>query len=272
MGKLAIGSAFLLLLLLAGCGSNPADQGSSTLTIQAAVGGFASTSNIDNVGLRVSGNDFDPILLDTAFVDGKAVFRLELPYGTDRLFEMWASSEGTVLFAGDTTANVIASAPTTVNVLLEPQVTMLRVAPAFREVELNVPETLEVMIHNVDSLFGVAFTLDYNPQIISIAYDTIAVKRGAFFDTSDIFFQHRDPAELGQRAIGLSLKGNGTAQGLSGSGTLVRLIYTGIAPGRTTIEFLDFVDHQPMMINWRGESLPRTGELYAEPGEVLVIE
>lgn len=262
----------LVLLLLTGCGSNPADQGKATLTIQTVVSGFASASSIDSVGLRVSGDDFDPILMATEFVDGEVVFQLELPYGTDRLFEMWASSEGTVLFAGDTTTDVTAGAATKVDVFLEPQVTMMRVAPAFREIEISGQDTLDIMLHLVDSVFALAFTVEYDPEVISIAYDTFAVKRGDFFDDSAIFFHHRDPATPGQRSFSLTLKGDGTAQGVSGTGTLVRLIFTALVPGRTTIDFLDFADQRPIMINWRGESLPRTGELYIEPGEVQVIE
>jgi hypothetical protein len=263
-----------MLALLLGCsGNNPAGHDTGTVRIQAAVSGFSVAGNVDTVGLRVSGDDFQPIVLNSGFLDGVAIFELELPYGTERLFEMWASAgDGTILFAGDTITDVIAGVQTAVDILLEPQVTMLRIAPAFRELSLNEPETLTVMIHHADSVFGIAFGLRYDPDIISIAYNTFDVKQGAFFDTTDIFFHHRDSTELTERFFAFSLLGDGEPQGLSGTGDLVHLIYTAKAPGFTVIEFLDFEDHRPMMVNWRGESLPRTGRLYIEPGEVRVID
>lgn len=275
MRRIALILVIGVVALILGCSSdNPIGGGTATMTIQAGLSGLAANTNVSFVGLRVSGSDFQPIERETVLVAGAATFELELPVGTDRLFEMWAAAaDSTILFAGDTTADVVTGLTTKVDILLEPQVQMLRFAPAFNELHVGERDTIDIMIYNIDSLFGATFVVSYLPQLVHIDYDTAALLLGDLFAGEDpIRFQHVEPPDTGLRFLAVTLKNNNEPQGLSGSGSLLRLVYTATAPGDCPFEFLEFEDHGPMMINWRGESLPRTGELYIEPGEVRVIE
>jgi len=52
----------------------------------------------------------------------------------------------------------------------------------------------------------------------------------------------------------------------------VQIVYTALSVDTMALEIVETVNLAPILIDWRGNRLPREGQLYIENGEVEVIE
>lgn len=245
----------------------PTSPQGASITIATSLSGLEMAGSVARVTLEVSGSDFATITRDLTFADGEASTVLEIPFGANRRFLMTAyDAEDVVLYRGETSVDIIAGAPTVVDILLEPQVRMMRMTPLFQQTAIGDFDTLSVIINDIDSLFGVAFRLVYDTSIIGIS----SVSAGGFLDPSALLFSYMDSNYV---AITHVLKGTQEPQGVSGSGTLIEIVYTGKAAGRTQLLLQNAQGGAAdELIDWQGERLPRSGTLYIENAEVEVIE
>jgi hypothetical protein len=238
-----------------------------SITIATSLSGLEMAGSITSVTLEVSGSDFETITRELTFTDGEASTVLEIPFGANRHFLMLAyGAENVVLYRGETSVDIIAGAPTIVDILLEPQVKMMRISPAFQQTAVGDSDTLNVNINDIDSLFGVAFRLVYDTSIIEIS----SVSAGGFLNPNALLFSYIDSNYV---AITHVLRGTQEPQGVSGSGTLVEIVYTAKAAGRTQLMLQNSQGGAANeFIDWQGGHLPRSGTLYSENAEVEVIE
>ncbi|MCK4858185.1 MAG: hypothetical protein KAT58_09470, partial [candidate division Zixibacteria bacterium] len=141
----------------------------------------------------------------------------------------------------------------------------------YSETLLGSTDTFKVMIHHIDSLFGIALRIRYDPEIISIT----GVIPGDVFSSADfIFFPWVDSDYV---ALGYSLQarqdtlGVNLPQGVSPrSATIAEIVYEARGLGPTTLNFLQEEGKSPKLIDWQGNPLPRQEHLYIENGEVEV--
>jgi hypothetical protein len=112
------------------------------------------------------------------------------------------------------------------------------------------------------ALFGISFRLEFD----SLLLNAVDSDPGTVFAGRDPLFL--SVTQSGYVAIGLSLKGNQQAQGVSGNGSLATLVLSpkgvGVSAIRIRPETLELID-------WQGNRLPRSGILYIEDGEVQIV-
>jgi hypothetical protein len=278
--KATVATIWLLLViafLAAGCSQDtPTGSGSAVMSVTASCEALGIGSKVSGVGLQVSGDNFDEISKTAELINGEATLEIEVPFGASRLFEMWAyDMDSVVLYRGDTTADVVASEPTFVTVNLEPQVTMLRAAPLFSQVASGSQDTVAIEIHDIDSLYGAAFRIHYDPDKLLIEFrerEPLWVIPGDFFDPSEAIFFHHIVADSDFVAITYVLRGDiPGAVGSSGSGVLAYIVYQGLESGRSPLNFREIEGEAPMLIDRYGRRLPLDGDLYVESGEVEVL-
>lgn len=254
-------------LLLAACSSDlPTSPEGTEVTVATSLHELAMGSSVTRVVLEISGADFATFSQELTLTDGEASITLQVPFGASRLFRMSAYDANDVLvYFGETTADVIAGASTVVDILMAPQVSMMRISPMFEQAYVEDTLTLQVMIHDVDSLFGVFFRIEYNPDLI----DIVDIARGNIFpaDASIIL----TIGESNYVAVGYTLLGNQPFKGFSGSGVVVEIVYTAKAEGRSPLEFVHVQGETPLLTNWQGERLPQLESLYFENAEVEII-
>ncbi|MEA2031596.1 MAG: hypothetical protein U9N55_08415, partial [candidate division Zixibacteria bacterium] len=115
---------------------------------------------------------------------------LEIPVGLNRLFEVEAlDAAGNVLYQGEEMDSVSSEVTITVQVTLEPMVSLLKLQPRFVEVDEGKSFTFDTRIFNVKNLYDLTFRVYYdstllrfdsvmrssdnNSEEINFSYDTI---------------------------------------------------------------------------------------------------
>ncbi|MGB5105523.1 MAG: cohesin domain-containing protein [Candidatus Zixiibacteriota bacterium] len=253
----------LFTLALFGCSGNQTNSsGAKEIVISSLLKNLGLGANINSIVLSVSGAGFDDITRTVDIVDGAATIILDVPIGEDRTFAMTAfDAESVALYSGSTIADVLAGQVTEVNIRLEPLVAMIRVSPMFTETDTDTQKPIRIFVHNVDSLFGASFRLEYDTNIVAVA----SVTEGNIFgDRETLFFTQQRP---GYVAVAFTLLGNQSPQGVSSDGTLAVIQLTPRLAGTTA---LAIPQNTLNLIDWQSNTLPRQGVLYIEEGEIRV--
>ncbi len=253
-------------LLLSSCSLSDSPTGQNNqLTVQAVLKQADLGSSVTNVRLTITGDGIEDIVKDTVFVDGIATFEVEVPTGQDLTFTMMAMDiEGTVLYQGSEVTQIAPVGSATVNIKLEPQVPMIRVTPLYQQLT-STSETnqLRVEIHNVNALFGASFRIEFDSTIVKVGN----VTEGSIFGQNQTIFFSRN--EGNYVAVGLTIQGNQTQQGVDGGGIVATFdLLPGTASGTTDITINpDTIQ----LVDWQGNHLPAAGQLYIENGEVEAV-
>lgn len=257
----------ILILVISGlwlgCSTDaPNSSGSKEIVISSLLKDYGLGANIASIVLTVSGEGFESFSREMAIVDGEATSVIDVPLGEDRTFAMTAlDAEDVGLYSGSTVADVFAGSATEVIIKMNPLVPMIRVSPMFTTTDVSSPQTIRIYVHNVDSLFGVSLRLEYDTSVVTFA----SASAGSLFSGQDpIFFTLNRPGYL---AIAYSLKGNQSPQGVSEDGTVAVIQFTPRAAGRS---YLRIPALTASLVDWQGQALPRSGNLYIEEGEFEV--
>jgi general secretion pathway protein D len=107
----------------------------------------------------------------------------------------------------------------------------LRFQPAQARVTAGESVSVDVAVENVTALFAVPFALRFDPQVVEL----VEVHHGGFLGGEQpVALVHRVDKEAGTAIVSLSRPpGSG---GTSGSGTLVTLVFKGVAAGRSPLQ------------------------------------
>ncbi len=254
---------FLLLALLVGCsGSSPNSSGSREVVISALLKEAGLGENITTIVLAVSGEGFETTTHELDIIDGVATITIDVPIGEARTFEMTAfNSTDVALYRGSSIADVFAGSTTEVDIKLEPLVPMIRVSPMFSQASGDIAKNISIFVHNVDSLFGASFRLEYDTALVEV----VTVTAGNVFAGEDaLFFTQTRP---GYVAVAYTIKGNQAAQGVSNDGTIAVI---SLAPKAAGTSLLRIPPETLSLIDWQGNLLPREGILYIEEGEIRI--
>ncbi|RKX29979.1 MAG: hypothetical protein DRP47_00315 [Candidatus Zixiibacteriota bacterium] len=102
---------------------------------------------------------------------------LEVPVGSDRLFVVEAlDATGNVLYRGEQLADVTSGIAITVQVTLDPQVSLLKLQPRFVEIDEGKAFTVDARIFNVKNLFDLTFRVYYDSTLLR--YDSAVLSSG----------------------------------------------------------------------------------------------
>lgn len=263
MRALRIILALVVLGLWLGCsGEKPNASGSKEIVISSPLKDYGLGANISSIILAISGDGFESFTRELEITDGEATGVVDVPLGEHRTFEMTAfDAEDVALYRGSTSADVFAGSVTEVIIHMSPLVPMIRVSPMFTTTDISSPQSVRIYVHNVDSLFGVSLRLEYDTSVVTFA----SASAGSLFDGEDpIFFTLARPGYL---AIAYTLKGNQSPQGVSDDGSVAIIQFTPRAAGRS---YLRIPALTASLVDWQGNALPRSGNLYIEEGEFEV--
>ncbi len=258
-------SAIAAIIVVGGCATKPvAPANGQQVAISTSLKQLGVGSEVSRVSLTVRGSDFPSASQDLTLTNGAVRAEIDVPFGTNRIFELTAYDGETVLYFGADTADVSAGVVTEVFVYLRPQVPMIKISPLYSS--RNNPGlngTFNVEVHNIDSLFGISFRLEVDTSIIQFT----SAEAGDFLGSAEntLFFVQTYPQYL---AVGYTLRGNREPQGVSGSGTVANVFYNARRVGRTAVTINPAYLR---LIDWQGNPLPRQGRIYIESGEVEVL-
>lgn len=253
----------VVLALIAGCSSSSTNSGGSKeVTITSLLKEVGLGENITDIVLTISGEGFETITHELEIVDGVATVTTDVPIGEDRLFEMTAFNNTEIaLYAGSSIADVFTGVITEVDIKMEPLAPMIRVSPMFSETGIEENKSISIFVHNVDSLFGASFRLEYDTALVEV----VSVVAGNIFTGEDaLFFSQTRP---GYVAVAYSIKGNQSAQGVSIDGTIAVITVAGKGAGTSPLRI---PEETLSLIDWQGKLLPREGVLFIEEGEIRI--
>ena len=107
-----------------------------------------------------------------------------------------------------------------------------RFAPAEPVVAVGEQLEIGVSVANVKQLFGIPMRFGYNPKLLRL----VDIQRGTFLqgDGQDLIFSKNIRHKVGLAAVNISrFPGTG---GVDGSGLLVKLVFEGVASGRSEVK------------------------------------
>jgi len=227
----------VLACVIAACSESPSKQEDGvTVSLQMVLpkaGGLDQF--VDTVRLRIFADDLDTMAFGLPIVEGAVSMALDVPPGSGRIFEMDAVDvEGRVLYAGSDTVDIGHGLDQQVHILLRPVILLMRLSPLYQELSAGSTGQIDIWIHNVDSLFGAAFRLLYDPSRIQI--DGSAA--GEFLGSGDdILYLAKGVEEESYYSIGVSRvrQGDGTRTGISGTGCLASVFFTALVQSESEI-------------------------------------
>ncbi len=229
---------------------------------------------VEAVTLRIYAEDMETMSFDMPVVKGRVSKTIEVLPGPDRIFEMSATdAEGRVLYFGADTVSIGQALDVAVNISLMPVILLMRVSPRYQEVNVETSCTIDIHIFNVDSLYGAAFKLLYNPNEIRID----DCEEGGFLGTGDgvlfeKFLETGSPVDpnVDSAAISYTRTKDVYEYGVSGSGCLATIHMTPLVLGPSEIR-LTIHSEQALIKRQNGRFVPvdRIEELYLD-GAVIV--
>jgi hypothetical protein len=187
---------------------------------------------VETVELLIYADDLETMAFDLDVIQGKVSTTVEVPPGSDRIFEMRAAdATGRVLYFGADTVSISQGLDEEVHIILRPVILLMRISPNYQEVEVGTPTTVDIHIFNVDSLYGAAFVLIFDPH--SIRIDGWGAGGLLGDDEGTIFRGHLEGDSL---AISYTRTGDVYSTGVSGSGRLATITLTPLVQGSTDLE------------------------------------
>jgi len=137
-------------------------------------------------------------------------------------------------------------------------VAQLRFQPAQAHLAVGEQLAIDVVVDNASELFAVPFALQFEPKLVEL----VEVHHGGFLGGGEqpAALVHRVDKEKGLAIISLS-RPPGTG-GVNGSGTLVTLVFQGVAPGRTPLTIQNVNARNPQQQPVRVET--SVGEILVE--------
>ena len=175
----------LLALATGGCGDSPNGTGGMValkLNVELETPSLASQIEVVTLTIRYGAVPVGPDTL--TFADGEINDTVSVVPGDSVTLILRAlNGAGLVLYEGRVGPRQVQPGATLqLTILLRPAVLMLRAGPLYQEIELPGQELIDVFvdIYNVDSLFGVAFRVHYDPTILEF----VSVTEGPFLNDS----------------------------------------------------------------------------------------
>ena len=257
-------SVAIAALMLSSCATTPTGQGNQ-IVVQASAKQSGLTDDVTAVRLMISGTGIEDIVEEGNFVDGVVTFEVEVPSSVDLTFTMSALDiEGTVLFEGTQVTNLAPGVSTNIDITMTPQVPMVRVTPRYSQIGSGIASgELTVEVSNVDNLFGVSFRIEFDSSIVKIG----DVTEGSLFNPNQTIFFSRN--EGNYVAVASTMQNSQTPQGVDGGGTVaIFQLLPGTSPG---ISELTINPETLRLIDWQGNDLPPSGQLFIESGEVETV-
>lgn len=168
-----------LVYMCGGCGNSSGPRYEMPVSVAAAFEGGEAVINVTSVTLTVSADDMGTITSELAVSNGQIEGTVDVPPGTDRLFQLDAYLDEQLIYSGSETADVGLGESITLTIRMVPQVLMLKVNPAYQEVLINqidpggiIDDTsyvsyFDIFVYNPVNLFGASFRINFANTIIT---------------------------------------------------------------------------------------------------------
>ncbi|MEW5923575.1 MAG: LamG-like jellyroll fold domain-containing protein [Candidatus Zixiibacteriota bacterium] len=169
-----IGLVLLLsaILLIGSCSENVTDSNSGRklqIKIDAAQMGLGVTEQLDFFVLTVTAEDLDaPITGILLLVDGYLIGEVTVPPGKARHFVVEAYEGERVIYRGETTVDIAATAGAYIEINLYPQVPLVKLSPRYLEVPQGSMFGLELRVYNILELNNITVSIIYNNDLLVV--------------------------------------------------------------------------------------------------------
>ncbi|MBU8933976.1 MAG: hypothetical protein KOO62_08200 [candidate division Zixibacteria bacterium] len=214
---------------------------------------------INRLHIIVTGDNMDSIdVMIPVYEDQGLVFgdTLEIPVGENRHFIVEAlDAEGNVLYRGEQFTAVTPDITITVQVMLEPEVSLLKLQPRYVEIDEGKAFSVDARIFNVLDLYDLTFRVYYDSTVLK----SVSVEPDTHFNASHLDFSYSlVEADPSYAEINISyIDGSVLLVDSSGSATLAGLSFV-------ARDIVGVVDSTYLRID--------TVNMYALDGGVPVIE
>ncbi len=160
---------FALMLILPACSekiTSIADE-RIDLTIRTSIEGYSGISQAATFILTVTGTGIEePIEEYLAYDNGVLTGSVLVPAGPRRTFRIEAfDKEGTLIYAGQSTADVSDGSTMELSIRLRPQVPMIKVSPIYQEKPQGDLLAMKVSVYNVPDLHYIDGLLDNHAAV-----------------------------------------------------------------------------------------------------------
>ncbi len=164
LGALAL-SAMVVTFILSGCSEKIVNNRSDNVTVkmQVEVPWSKLNQQIYEFNVNVAARDMDGIIVAPLVLSGGfAVGEVVVPAGRDRLFVVQAFNiDGTILYQGNTTADLPPDEVIVLNIDLFPVQPMVYFRPHYQEVTMGNPFTVDVHLNMVPDISSITLSFDY---------------------------------------------------------------------------------------------------------------
>jgi hypothetical protein len=229
------GAMFIAAALLLNCGTqNPGGSFSgASAAVDVRLVRSSLAEQITRVSLSVAADGTTVHQANAQVVDGVFQFaEFEVPVGNVSFSLHATNAAGNVLYAGDTTASVIAGAVTQLSIELLPAVPMIKLSPYFTELEPGDQFFSTLEMFNIERFYSGSFAVQYDPALISFN-GTISQVGNAW---GNLVTFARDVGDTVLVSITRTTTSDDTAP--AGAYSLVRLGFAALAGGDTELKLI----------------------------------
>ena len=205
----------------------------------------------------------EPLIEYPTVSDGMIRDTLILAPGDSVEFDLSAmSAQGRVLYRGTDIVNIVPGERVTVQIYMEPVVSMLRPSPLYQTISLAAEgqAAVGIELYNVNDLYGISFRLLYDTTQLAVT----AVELDPLL-ADDIFALVLDT--LDYVAVGLTRTTDVPVGEFSGSPRLVTIYFSGVTAGTSA---LSFDNERAVLTDQGGQLVPEMSQMVFETGEILV--
>jgi len=223
-----------LTVCIFGCGSSlpsePDSDESASLSLRMSLPGTGGASSIGRATIIIKGEDFIIGPLPLTVTNNIVAGTIQVPPGVNREITLLIfDNENFPIFLGKKILTIVPGYPIQVTISLVPLRLSLMMSPASGD--LNVGETfaIEPTLYNVIDLASVIMSISYDSTRLKLVEE---VTQGAFPGDESIILIVREPGRISFGTTRVFPGG-----GVSGSGSLVRMVFEAVGTGTAHIQF-----------------------------------
>jgi len=159
-----LGCVTLAALVLFGCSHNSVDSdthGTSSVNMNLKLSTHALIDLVETFIVTVTADDMDTTIIETLERQGRYVVgTVEVPAGRDRIFVIEAiDDQERTFYRSVDTLDVEANTTNSLEVVLEPDMSLVRLFPRLMQVSPSQTFSLSVRVYKVPNLYGISFRI-----------------------------------------------------------------------------------------------------------------
>ncbi len=159
-----LGCVTLATLVLTGCSRNSVDSdnhGTSSVSMNLKLSSHALIDLVETITVTVTAADMDTTIVKALERQGRYVVgTVEVPAGRNRIFVIKAIDDQLrTIYRSVDTLDVLANTTSSMEVVLEPDMSLVRLFPRYMQVSPSQTFSLSVRVYKVPDLYGISFRI-----------------------------------------------------------------------------------------------------------------